>query len=243
MKTPRVYRPEKGPNSHKIILSLFDLSMEWCKPYIDAGYTVIPLDLQADGIDLMEVDIPELAYDIIGDKCGLPPFHVYGILNAIPCQDFSSSGARWMKAKDENGITEKSVELLKKSMQITKYFCYSKRTDTIAEFDAKEALALNPDAGLKFWAMENPVGRINSLIPEMKAFGPRYFQPHHYGSPYTKKTGLWGMFTFPEPTNNVEPTEGSRMWHMFPTKDPQDRKNARSKTDSNFAKAFYQKNQ
>ena len=235
----RTFRANKGPNSHKIILSLFDLSMVWCKPYIEAGYTVIPLDIQADGIDLMEIDNPYLAGDIIGEKLGLPPFHVYGILNAVSCTEFAVSGARWFKGKDADGRTDKAVELLKKSLQIIKYFSLDQRTNTIAEFDAGEALKTNPDAGLRFWALENPVGRINSLIPEMKKFGPEYFQPHHYGSPYTKKTGLWGRFNFPLPTNNVEPVEGSRMHKLFPSPE---RANIRSKTDENFALAFFEVN-
>ena len=124
-------------------------------------------------------------------------------------------------------------------MQIIKYFSLDQRTNTIAEFDAGEAFKTNPDAGLRFWALENPVGRINSLIPEMKKFGPEYFQPHHYGSPYTKKTGLWGRFNFPRPTNNVEPVEGSRMHKLFPSPE---RANIRSRTDENFSRAFFEVN-
>lgn len=238
----RTFKANKGPNSHKIILSLFDLSLEWCKPYIEAGYTVIPIDKQADGIDLGAIDCPYLAGEIIGEKLGLPPFHVYGMLIAIPCCDFAVSGARWFKGKDESGATQASINLLIKALKIVKYFSLDKRTNTIAEFKAESALKTNSDAGLRFWALENPVGRINTLMPLMAKFGPQYFQPHHYGSPYTKKTGLWGRFNFPQPTNNVDPSEGSRMWNMFPTKNPMDRKNARSKTDSNFAQAFHEVN-
>lgn len=235
----RVFKRENGPNSHKVILSLFDYSLEWSKPYIDAGYTVLPLDIQVDGIDLNEMDGQTLAVDLIGDRLGLPPFHVYGALMAMPCDNFACSGARWFAEKDKDGRTQKSVDLLKNTMKIIKYFCLNKELNTIAEFNADSAFKTNPDAGLRFWVLENPVGRINSLIPQMSKFGPQYFQPHHFGSTYTKKTGLWGRFNFPMPTNNVEPTEGSRMHKMFPTKNPLIRKNARSKTDSNFAKAFF----
>lgn len=238
----RTFPAPKGPNSHKIILSLFDLSLVWCQPYIDAGYTVLPLDIQADGLDIASMENPYLAGEIIGEMLGFPPYHVYGILNACPCTSFSGSGARWWKAKNESGETQESLNLLIKSMQIIKYFMHDPKTDRIAEFDATEALRLNPDAGLRFWALENPVGRINTLLPGMKKFGPQYFQPNDYGSPYTKKTGLWGSFNFPKATNRVEPTEGSRMWNMFPTKDPLVRKNARSRTDENFSNAFFEVN-
>ena len=72
----------------------------------------------------------------------------------------------------------------------------------------------------KWWVIENPVGRINSLFPEMEYFGPSYFQPWQYGDPYTKKTGLWGKFKMPPVRNPVQPImytnskgqKGSWMW-------------------------------
>ena len=243
LKLLRIFQQAPKGNGRRIILSLFDHSLVWCQPYIDKGYTVIPFDIQDDGIDLLHAEDEFVAGEIIGEKLGRPPFEVYGILCAVPCTEFAVSGARWFKEKDRDGRTAKAVALLKRSMGIINYFSLNTKFNTIAGFDADVALKHYPDAGLRFWVLENPVGRINSLCPEMKKFGPKYFQPFWFGSPYTKKTGLWGIHNFPKPTNMVEPTEGSRMWHMFPTKDPMERKNARSKTDHNFAKAFFDINQ
>lgn len=239
----RIFQNVPKGNGRKIILSLYDHSLIWCQPYIDKGYTVIPFDIQDDGIDLLNADNYFIAGEIIGEKLGRPPYEVYGILAALPCTEFAVSGARWFKEKDKDGRTYEAMKLLKRTMEIIAYFSLNAKTNTIAEFDAKEALELYPDAGLKFWALENPVSRINSLMPAMKKFGPSYFQPFWYGSPWTKKTGLWGKYCFPLPTDLVEPTEGSKMWNMFPTKDPLDRKNARSKTDVNFSNAFFGVNQ
>jgi len=100
---------------------------------------------------------------------------VDGILAAPPCTDFTVSGAQYWPAKDKNGTTEKSLELVRQVLR-TVEFC-------------------KPD----WWAMENPVGRLNTLLPELKKYGPWYFQPCDYGDPYTKKTGLWGRFTPPLP--------------------------------------------
>lgn len=237
-KILRLYPAPRKGNGRRIIISLFDHSLVWCKPYIDAGYTVIPFDIQDDGIDLSNLMPAELG-DIIADKLDRPPYEVYGILNACPCTEFACSGARHFAAKDKDGRTEKAIQLLKSSIDIIKYFSFNPKTNTIADWDADEAKEIYPEAGLKFWALENPVGRINSLLPEMKKHFKGYFQPYHFGSPYTKKTGLWGIHTFPKPTNIVEPTEGSKMHKLFPSPE---RANIRSKTDVNFSNAFYEVN-
>lgn len=100
---------------------------------------------------------------------------VHGILAAVPCTDFAVSGARWFAEKDVDGRTAKSVALVKKTLEIVDFFQPA------------------------WWAIENPVGRMNTLVPEMEQYGPWYFQPCDYGDPYTKKTGLWGSFTPPLP--------------------------------------------
>jgi hypothetical protein len=48
----------------------------------------------------------------------------------------------------------------------------------------------------KWWVIENPAnGRLQEVIGKPKAI----YQPWQYGSPWTKKTALWGMFTMPDP--------------------------------------------
>ena len=48
----------------------------------------------------------------------------------------------------------------------------------------------------KWWVIENPAnGRLKELIGMPKAV----YQPWEYGSPYTKKTALWGDFIMPTP--------------------------------------------
>lgn len=48
----------------------------------------------------------------------------------------------------------------------------------------------------KWWVMENPAnGRLREFLGK-----PNYvYQPWEYGSPWTKKTALWGNFNIPEP--------------------------------------------
>jgi hypothetical protein len=200
----------------KTLLSLFDYTGNWALPYEEAGWNVIlwdikhTCDLFAQFDDVLYA-CADYFYDNIFDNYGT----VDGILAAVPCTDFAGSGARWWADKDRNGSTQKSLELVYQTLKIVD-LCM-------------------PD----FWAIENPVGRLSSLVPELGK--PRYFQPYYYGDPYTKKTGLWGDFNFPEPTNIVEPTEGSMMWKKYGGKSERT-KTARSETPMGFAYAFFQAN-
>jgi len=88
------------------------------------------------------------------------------------------------------------------------------------------------------------VGRINTLIPRMKNFGPWYFQPCDFGDPYTKKTGLWGQFNNGLARNPVEPikecAQGSWVQKLGGNSDKT--KNLRSETPEGFARAFFNAN-
>ena len=200
----------------KTLLSLFDFTGNWAYPYQQAGWNVIiwdikhTCDMYSQFSDVMDA-CTDYFYENIFDNYGT----VDGILAAVPCTDFAGSGARWWAEKDRNGSTEKSLELVYQTMRIVD-LCM-------------------PD----FWAIENPVGRLSRLVPELGK--PRYFQPYHYGEPYTKRTGLWGEFNFPEPTNIVEPIEGSKMWAKYGGRSDKT-KEARSETPMGFAYAFYEAN-
>lgn len=82
-------------------------------------------------------------------------------------------------------------------------------------------------------AIENPVGVINSLLPEMPK--PFYVQPWQFGHGETKKTGFWtrGLPTL-QPTNIV-PGRDQRVWKMQPSPF---RSKLRSKTYPGIAKAI-----
>ena len=219
----------------KTILSLFDYSGNWSKPYRENGYNVIQVDIKL-GLNIYDLDYKNLP-------------DIYGILAAVPCTDFSVSGARHWAAKDKDGRTAESIKLAKYTLKIINY--------------------LEP----VFWVIENPVGRISKLVPGLGK--PWYFQPCDYGDPYTKKTGLFGRFTPPlplfigkprrivEPISNprktdngyksggalideyyrsawqIKPIEGSKMPKLSPSKN---RAELRSITPLGFAYAFYEAN-
>ncbi len=105
----------KGKNSDKIVISLFDKSGVWSQPWVDAGYNVLRLDIQ-DGHDVMD-----LSAEYFNENFDLPG-EVYAILAACPCTDFASSGARWFNDKDADGRTEASKELVFQTLRTIEFF-------------------------------------------------------------------------------------------------------------------------
>lgn len=135
---------------------------------------------------------------------------VHGVLAAPPCTHLSGSGARWWEDKGEEALLEAL---------------------SIVDACLRAVVIYNP----VWWCLENPVGRLVHYLGKPKM----YFNPCDYGDPYTKKTCLWGKFNEPE-QNPVEPTEGSEMHLLPPSKD---RAMLRSITPPGFAKAFFEANQ
>lgn len=62
-------------------------------------------------------------------------------------------------------------------------------------FLVNECLRIIEQAKPKFWVIENPAsGRLKEFLGE-----PRMtYEPWHFGSPWTKKTALWGEFNIPQ---------------------------------------------
>ena len=145
-----------------------------------------------------------------------------GILAAPPCTDFASSGARWWADKDKDGRTGEALRLIDATLAIVD--------------------VLQP----AWWALENPVGRLTRLRPQLGK--PWYFQPWWYGDAYTKKTGLWGDFNRDMKRNEVEPImyesagkRGSWQWAKLGGKSERT-KRLRSQTPHGFALAFSEAN-
>lgn len=210
-------------NSDKTILSLFDHSGVWSKPYEDAGYNVIRADIQ-DGVDVFEVMDDVMSQVREGQEEGVK-VTVYGVLAAPPCTDFSSSGAHAWKRKEGQPADYDNRHTLEFSNTVEHSVAMVLATlEIIAQ--------LEPEG---FWSLENPVGRINKLVPELG--DPWYFQPCDFGDPYTKKTGLYGKFNKPVKTP-VLPIFGSMITNKLSSK----QKNERSKTPEGFARAFFESN-
>lgn len=204
------YTNDLAGHRSKRLLSLFDTSGSWSKPFLEAGWDVLHVDLQ----NWVPIDVMDIDHTWLGDW-GVDM--VDGVLVALPCTDFAASGARWWDEKDKDGRTELSVSLAYQALGIIEY--------------------LQP----VWWCLENPVGRLSKLVPELQPFGPWYFQPCDFGDTYTKKTGLWGEFNRNLIKTPVEPVDGSKM-HRIPPSNP-DRAYLRSVTPEGFARAFFDAHQ
>lgn len=202
-----------GGNADKVVLSLFDKSGAWSRPWEEAGYQVYRFDIQENP---ETGDVNKFSVDFFGDWFGdFDGLDIYAILAACPCTDFAVSGARHFAAKDADGRTVASVELVHQTLRVIEYF--------------------RP----VMWAIENPVGRIERLggLPPWRLS----FDPFHVGDTYTKKTLIWGRFNADLPVAPVDPVEGSKMHRMYGGSSLAT-KNARSVTPEGFAYAFFMAN-
>lgn len=118
-------------------------------------------------------DDPNYKVILVGKDIGVenyhPPKNVYGIIANPVCTEFSTARSSG-KARDPY----RGMFMVSECMRI---------------IDEAER-----DGGLKFWVIENPAkGRLKDFMQP-----PRYqYEPWWYGSPWTKKTALWGKFNIP----------------------------------------------
>jgi hypothetical protein len=208
----------------KTILSLFDLSGIWSKPYQENGYQVIKQDLET-GQDIFEDTLPMAIADAVEGN------NIYGILAAVPCTDFAGSGARWWKIKEHQPADYGGDEV---------------SFDNTIEMSVAMVLTVLFIVELfkpVFWSLEQPVGRLHKLVPEVGK--PKlYFHPYEFGDAYTKKTVLYGNFNLNLKKNPVEPIrvcpQGS--WIQQLGGKSKKTKMLRSATPEGFAKSFYEAN-
>ena len=126
---------------------------------------------------------PEYEVVLVGSSVGVENFsfhrwqafhgidkEVYGIIANPVCLEFSTA-RRGGKARNP----EEGMFLVKECMRII-----------------EEAKSYHQ---FKFWVIENPAkGRLKDFLGE-----PKYqYEPWWFGSPWTKRTALWGEFNIPE---------------------------------------------
>lgn len=248
-----------GATTVKRLLSVFDYSGIWSKPFAESGWDVIQWDIKINEfLDINLINSCSTALELFE--------YIDGIIAAPPCTDFTVSGNQYWSLKDANGTTEKSKELCRQVFRLADLF---KPTDP-------DYFEENEDA-VFFWAMENPVGRINTLFPYLDK--PYYFNPCDFAgwldlsqkditrlnkirlkngkdvtwdetnfvvecNAYTKKTGLWGEFNrnlIRKPIDNVKTSVQGSFTQRYGGKSNKT-KEARSNTPEGFAKAFFEAN-
>lgn len=152
----------------KTILSLCDYSGNWSKPYKDAGYNVIQVDLKLGEDAILWPSKPSNKARLPRDFVDIvETYPIYGVLAAPVCTYFSGSGAKHPR-------TDAQIK------------------EGLALVDAcfRIIYATNPI----FWCLENPVGKLKKWLGPPKLM----IQPYEYGDGYSKKTCLWGNFNLPK---------------------------------------------
>lgn len=211
----------------KILLSFFDFTGNWSKPFSEDEYWHVKTFDIKNGQDILDFNPAEFMSDYLHSnlKYSLPEI---GLLFAVPCTDYALSGAAWFAAKDADGRTAASQKLVAKTKEIIDWF---------------------ENAGcLSFWAIENPMSRIHKLNtwmgqPRLK-FNPCDFAGYDSDpekSRYNKQTWLWGTFTIPE-KKRLEPLQKEFPGHLKLGGKSERTKELRSITPMGFANAFYQAN-
>lgn len=200
--------------SRQTILSLFDYTGNWSEPYRLAGYDVKIIDVKR-GTDIMTWYYKRIKKN-----------SVIGILAAPPCTHFTKASSLNWESYDKEGLTQYSVNLVIKILEIVLYF--------------------NP----QFWAIENPPGRLTKLLPRLSKYRLLNFSPSEYGDPIYKYTILYGVFnsflikSYVKPIYQLQRKKGCKSLNDYYKKEFPDlnRSERRSITPPGFSQKFFEAN-
>ena len=208
--------------SKKIIISFFDYTGIFVKPWSDNGYECHIIDIQHPQGKNKKNNITKIGMDVYEwEKCCENYNNVLFAAFFPPCTDLAVSGARWFKDKERKnpGTRKRAMDLVYWSNKIGK--------------------KLNCP-----YFIENPVSIISSEWKKPNY----YFHPYEYGGykdgnndGYSKKTCLWtgGGFTLPEKKPiPLDVKTSKRIWLMPPGPE---RQNLRSQTPKGFSQAIFEK--
>lgn len=138
------------PFTGKTVLSLFDYSGQWAYPFELAGWNVVQVDIK-HGHDIRKFSAKFMIDNLLQ---AYPTIDF--VLMAPPCTVFTKSSAQYWPKYDRDGETAAYVKLVYQGLLTVDF--------------------LKPDHG---WALENPIGRLPKLVPELGA--PRLmFDPCDY---------------------------------------------------------------
>lgn len=206
-----------------IVISLFDRTGNWSRPYLEAGYTVYQIDIQNE----IQTDVMTWNYRKI------PKERVWCILAAVPCTDFAYSGEEWFPLKDRDGRTAKSCALVKKTMEIINYF------------NPEVWCIENPKGRIR--VLNPEIGQVKCIFNPYQYAGYNEVNPDNYR--YPKETWLYGEFTVPytSPLPMLSKYRKTKWKDEFISEmspiGSQELKNLRSVTPIGFAIAFYRVNE
>lgn len=163
---------------------------------------------RAAGYDVRLVTLPKR--DV---RNYIPPLNVYGILAAPPCNEFSQAkGNKWDEAGHRCGM-----EIVQACLKIIWTCTYS--------------------GGLKFWCLENPLGRLSWFLGKPAGI----FEHWQFGDNGYKPTCLWGDFIMPVPANPFKPVGALKVQDVHKG-GRKGRAAERAITPPKFAQAFFESN-
>ena len=207
------------PVEDQVVLSLFDYTGNMVKPWLDAGYKAIIVDVQHPEGECVDGRLTRVGCDILDF---LPPLVRYAAVFAFPpCTHLAVSGAAWFAGKGLGKLSD-SIRLFWKAARICEWsgapYLIENPVSTISTYWRKPDFTFNP-CDYALWA------------------------DNHEDNAYTKKTCLWtgGGFVMP-PSRGIQPTHppGRSPLHMLPPSP--NRANLRSQTPMGFARAVFDSN-
>ena len=203
-----------------LLISLYDRTGNWSRPYQEAGWKVIQIDIQ-NGQDIMEWNYPyELDYLDARNKD-----NKVIVLAAQPCDNYTLCGNKHKAEKLINGEFAEAQKLVAKTKEIINW--------------------LNPFA----WALENPktdIHKKNEWIGQRPKliFNPCDFagySPNPDDDKYNKETWLFGKFNDPV-KKRMEPLRKEYPGFTNLGGKSLKKKNERSITPLGFSYAFFEAN-
>ena len=202
----------------RTVVALFSKSDTIVRPWVDAGYHGVLVDLQHEAGEHTEGSITRIGADM---TTWVPPkwlaaSEVAFVAAFPPCDHLAVSGARWFAGKGLAKL-QQSIGLFERATFWADWF------------------------GAPY-LIENPVSTISSYWrkPDHK-FHPWQFSGFCEADAYTKKTCLWtgNGFVMPRPFH-AEGVQPDDRIHKAPPSP--DRANFRSATPAGFSQAVYEAN-
>ncbi|WP_202593544.1 hypothetical protein [Halococcus sediminicola] len=183
------------------------------KPWAEAGYECICVDVQHNGVTEQEYGDGKIIYVEADVNDYLPPLRDYAMVFAFPpCTNLAVSGARWFKDKGLDGLSQ-----------------------AIQNVETARRIAEWADAP---WLIENPVSTLSTYWRKPD----HTFHPYEYDGytgdddRYSKKTCLWTSDDFVMPETDAAEEYDDRIHKMAPS---EDRSRKRSQTPMGFAKSVH----
>lgn len=202
-----------------VALFLYDLTGNMARPWVEAGYTVVLVDLQHPAGVTQDGQVIRIGADIRNGW--LPPREMIDRIAFVaafpPCDHLAVSGARWFKGKGLRKLAL-AIDLFATAAELCEWL------------------------GAPY-IIENPVSTISTYWRKPDAV----FHPHHFtllepDDNYTKQTCLWtgGGFVMPESCQDF--TLGKPDDRIHKAAPGPERANFRSATPMGFARAVFRAN-